>query len=178
MAHISMQAARVVGGKSTAMHMFSGLAFALLLALLTAISYSKPATLYSEAGTGSSYYFAEHAFMSTQKFPIFSRVNKFVVGWFSHLYYLVYPGLMVGMFAVPVNYITGEFGVNLPIPVQMLIAVALAVITGFVAFRGVSGSTAFSVIKNVIQIVTIIFISVLAISYRAANPDHVTFIIF
>lgn len=171
-----MQAAQVVGGKSTAMDMFAGLAFALLLALLTAISYSKLATLYPEAGTGSSYYFAEHAFMSTQKLSIFSRVNKFVVGWFSHLYYWVYPGLMVGMFAVLINYMTGQFGINLSLPVQMLIAVALAAVTGFVAYRGVSGSTAFSVIINIIQIVTIIFISVLAISYRVANPDHVTFI--
>lgn len=165
-----MQAAQVVGGKSTASDMFSGLAFALVLALLTAISYAKLATLYPEAGTGSSYYFAEHAFLNTQRLSVFSRVNKFIVGWFSHLYYWVYPGLMVGMFAVLINYITGEFGVSLPIPVQMLIAAALAAVTGFVAFRGVSGSTAFSVVINVIQIVTIIFISVLALSYRAANP--------
>ena len=171
-----MQAAQSVGGKSTAMDMFSGLAFALLLALLTAISYAKLATLYPEAGTGSSYYFTEHAFMATQKLSVFSRINKFVVGWFSHLYYWVYPGLMVGMFAVLINYITGEFGVSLPVPVQMLIAIALAVITGFVAYRGVSGSTAFSIIINIVQIVTIIFISVLAIAYRAANPEHVTFV--
>lgn len=171
-----MQAAQAVNGQSTAMDMFSGLAFALLLALLTAISYAKLATLYPEAGTGSSYYFAEHAFLSSQKLSVFSRVNKFVVGWFSHLYYWVYPGLMVGMFAVLVNYITSEFGITLSIPVQMLIAIALAAVTGFVAFRGVSGSTAFSVIVNVIQIVTIIFISVLAIVYRVTNPEHVTFV--
>ena len=60
-----MQAAQIVGGQSTAMDMFPGLALALVMALLTAISYSKLATLYPEAGTGSSYYFAEHAFMST-----------------------------------------------------------------------------------------------------------------
>lgn len=171
-----MQAAQVVGGQSTAMDMFSGLALALCMALLTAISYAKLATLYPEAGTGSSYYFAEHAFLSSQKLSIFSRVNKFIVGWFSHLYYWVYPGLMVGMFAVLINYITGEFGVSLPIPAQMLVAIALAAITGFVAYHGVSGSTAFSVIINVIQIVTIIFISVLAIAYRTANPEHVVFV--
>lgn len=171
-----MQAAQIVNGQSTAQDMFSGLALALVLALLTAISYAKLATLYPEAGTGSSYYFAEHAFLSSQKLSIFSRINKFVVGWFSHLYYWVYPGLMVGMFAVLINYITGQFGINLPIPVQMLIAIALAVVTGLVAFRGVSGSTAFSVIINIIQIVTIVFISVLAIAYRTANPEHVTFV--
>lgn len=171
-----MQASQVVNGVSTAKDMFAGLALALLMALLTAISYAKLATLYPEAGTGSSYYFAEHAFLSSNKLSIFSRIVKFVVGWFSHLYYWVYPGLMVGMFAVLINYITGQFGLNLPIPVQMLIAIGLAVITGFVAYRGVSGSTAFSVIINIIQIVTIVFISVLAIAYRTANPEHVTFV--
>lgn len=171
-----MQASQVVGGQSTAMDIFPGLLLALCMALLTAISYSKLATLYPKAGTGSSYYFAEHAFLASEKLSIFSRVNKFVVGWFSHLYYWVYPGVMVGMFAILINYITGQFGVNLPIAVQMLIAVIIAAVTGFVAYRGVSGSTAFSIIINIIQIVTIIFITVLAIAYRAANPEHVTFV--
>ncbi len=171
-----MQAAQVVGGKSTAMDMFPGLVLALIMALLTAISYAKLATLYPEAGTGSSYYFAEHAFLSSEQLSVFSRINKFIVGWFSHLYYWVYPGVMVGMFAVLINYITGQFGVSLSIPVQMLIAVAIAAVTGFVAFRGVSGSTAFSVIINVIQIVTLVFITVLAIVYRNVNPEHVTFV--
>ena len=171
-----MQAAQTVAGRSTAMDMFPGLALALVLALLTAISYAKLATLYPEAGTGSSYYFAEQAFMSTEKLSVFSRVYKFVVGWFSHLYYWVYPGLMAGMFAVLIGYIAGQFGIALSIPVQMLIAVALAAATGFIAFHGVTGSTAFSIIVNVIQMVTIIFISVLAIAYRAANPQHVVFV--
>jgi amino acid transporter len=171
-----MQAAQVVGGKSTANDMFAGLVLALIMALLTAISYAKLATRYPEAGTGSSYYFAEYAFLSSERLSIFSRINKFVVGWFSHLYYWVYPGVMVGMFAVLINYITGQFGVTLPIPVQMLIAIGIAAITGFVAFRGVSGSTAFSVIINVIQIITLVFITVLAIVYRVANPEHVTFV--
>lgn len=171
-----MQAMQSVNGQTTAMDMFPGLLLALFLALLTAISYSKLATLYPEAGTGSSYYFAEHAFLSSGKFAVFSRVNKFIVGWFSHLYYWVYPGVLVGMFAVLINYITSAFGYSLSIPVQMLIAVAIAAVTGFIAFRGVSGSTAFSVIVNIIQIVTIVFITVMAIAYRTANPQHVTFV--
>ena len=171
-----MQASQSVNGQTTAADMFPGLLLALFLALLTAISYAKLATLYPEAGTGSSYYFAEHAFLSSSKFSVFSRVNKFIVGWFSHLYYWVYPGVLVGMFAVLINYIAGAFGFSLSIPVQMLIAVAIAAVTGFVAFRGVSGSTAFSVIINLIQIITIIFITVMAIAYRLANPQHVAFV--
>lgn len=171
-----MQASQSVNGQTTAMDMFPGLLLALFLALLTAVSYAKLATLYPKAGTGSSYYFAEHAFLSSGKFSAFSRVNKFIVGWFSHLYYWVYPGVMVGMFAILINYIANSFGYSLPIPVQMLIAVAIAAVTGFIAFRGVSGSTAFSVFVNIVQIITIIFITVMAIAYRAANPEHVIFV--
>ncbi len=171
-----MQAGQVIGGKSTAMDMFPGLAFALILALLTAISYAKLATLYPEAGTGSSYYFAEQAFMSSEKFSVFSRIDKFVVGWFSHLYYWVYPGLMAGMFAVLISYIAGQFGVNLPLPVKMFLAACLAAATGFVAYHGVTGSTAFSIIINIIQMVTILFLSILAFTYRIANPQHVVFV--
>jgi amino acid transporter len=166
-----MQAAQVnTSGGSTSGDMFAGLVLALIMALLTAISYAKLATKYPEAGTGSSYYFAEHAFLSSERLSVFSRINKFIVGWFSHLYYWVYPGLMVGMFAILINYIAGQFGATLPIPVEMLIAIAIAAVTGFVAFRGVSGSTAFSVVINIIQIITLVFISVLALAYRASHP--------
>ncbi|HEX3044697.1 MAG TPA: APC family permease, partial [Bacillota bacterium] len=46
-------------GKTTGMDMFAGLVLALIVAFLTAISYAKLAEAYPEAGTGSSYYFAE-----------------------------------------------------------------------------------------------------------------------
>jgi APA family basic amino acid/polyamine antiporter len=172
-----LQAAQVdTNGKSTALDIFPGLILALVIAFLTAISYSKLATKYPEAGTGSSYYFAEHAFMSEERLSVFARLSKFVVGWFSHLYYWVYPGLMVGMFAVLINYIFGQFGIALSIPIQILIAIVIAAVTGAVAYRGVNGSTIFSVIINVVQITTLIFITVLAIVYRVTNPQHVVFV--
>jgi len=172
-----LQAAQVdTNGKSTALDMFSGLVFALIIAFLTAISYSKLATMYPEAGTGSSYYFAEHAFMNEKRFSVFARLTKFVVGWFSHLYYWVYPGVMVAMFAVLINYICGQFGLALAIPIQILIAIVIAAATGAVAYRGVTGSTIFSVVINVVQITTLIFITVLAIVYRVTNPEHVVFV--
>ncbi|MDP4121132.1 MAG: APC family permease [Bacillota bacterium] len=172
-----LQAAQVdTSGKSTALDMFSGLVLALIIALLTAISYSKLATKYPNAGTGSSYYFAEHSFMADKRLSKFSRFTKCVVGWFSHLYYWVYPGVMVAMFAVLINYIFGQFGISLSIPVQIVIAVVIAALTGLVAYRGVSGSTVFSIVINVIQITTLVFISVLAIIYRVTNPEHVTFV--
>ena len=172
-----MQSAQVdTAGKTTAMDMFPGLVLALIMAFLTAISYAKLAEKYPNAGTGSSYVFAEQAFLNEKKLSAFSRLVKFIVGWFSHLYYWVYPGVMVAMFAVLANYMCGQFGIVLPIMVQILIAVVIAALTGAVAYRGVNGSTTFSIFINVIQIVTLVFITVLAIIYRVTNPQHVTFV--
>src|SRR6201998_4167028 len=63
--------------------MWAGIFAALMLAYATAISYSELAKLYP--GAGSSYYFAEQAFLSkTQAFK-FARIAKFTMGWASHL---------------------------------------------------------------------------------------------
>ena len=60
-----LQAAQTVPGgtDSTALDMWPGIIFALILAFLTALSYAELARRYPEAGTGSSYYFAEKAFV-------------------------------------------------------------------------------------------------------------------
>lgn len=173
-----MQAAQVnTSGGTTGMDMFAGLVISLVIAFLTAISYSKLSEMYPEAGTGSSYYFAEHAFMDeTSKLSVFSRFAKYIVGWFSHIYYWIYPGVMVAMMATLITYIFGQFGVNVPVIGQVLIAVAFAGLTGAVAYRGINGSTLSSIIINVIQIVTLVFVAILAIIYRVTNPQHVQFV--
>ncbi len=173
-----LQAAQVdTAGNSTAGDMFAGLVFALILAFLTAISYSKLAELYPEAGTGSSYYFAEQAFLNKElKLSGFARLAKFLTGWFSHLYYWVYPGVMVAMFATMVTYIAGQFNISLAVPAQIAIAVGFAFLVGYVAFRGINGSTMFAILINVIQIITLVFITVLALIYRVNNPQHVEFV--
>ena len=109
-----VQSAQVdLGGTTTAMDMFAGLVAALILAFLTAISYSKLSELYPEAGTGSSYYFTEQAVLNENRLSHLARLSKFVVGWFSHLYYWVYPGVMVAMMATLIAYIFSQFGIDL-----------------------------------------------------------------
>jgi len=172
-----MQASQVdLAGNTTAMDMFSGLILALVIAFLTAISYAKLSELYPEAGTGSSYYFTEQAVLNEKRFSGFSKIAKYIVGWFSHLYYWVYPGVMVAMMATLISYIAGQFGVNLSLPVQAVIAVAFSFFIGAIAYRGINGSTMTSIVINVIQIVTLVFVSILAIVYRVTNPQHVTFV--
>jgi amino acid transporter len=64
--------------------MWAGIVVALLLAYATALSYSELAKLYP--GAGSSYLFAEQAFLNTTKAYRFARIAKFVIEWSSHLY--------------------------------------------------------------------------------------------
>src|ERR1700693_573336 len=94
-------------GGSTAPDMWTGLVFALVLALLTAYSYSELSRIYPDAGTGSSYYFAEAALLTkaNPKHRGFARFAKLSVGWISHLYYWIYPGIMVAFTATLFGYI-------------------------------------------------------------------------
>ena len=81
--------------------MWAGILFALLLCLATAVCYAEMAKLYP--GTGSSYYFAEQSFLNHEQAWQYARLSKFIVGWGSHLYYWIYPGVMVGVMGVLVR---------------------------------------------------------------------------
>lgn len=172
-----VQASQVdLGGTSTAMDMFAGLIVALVLAFLTAISYSKLSELYPQAGTGSSYYFAEQAILNEDKLSSLARLSKFIVGWFSHLYYWVYPGVMVAMMATLITYIFQQFGIELSAFWQIVTAVLFSFMVGYIAYRGITGSTISSLVINVVQIITLVVVTILALVYRFTNPEHVTFV--
>lgn len=156
--------------------MWTGIVAALIVAFLTAISFSEMAKRYPEAGAGGSYYFAEKAFLDKDKatHQRFARIAKFITGWAAHLFYWVYPGIMVAMMAILITYILGQFNINLPIPMQILVAVIFSIIVGFIAVRGISGSTNVAIVINVVQLVSLIGFSILAIMFRIKNPLHAT----
>ena len=166
-----LQAAQMNGAVSTAGEMWTGLVAALVLAFLTAISYAELSDIYPKAGSGSSYYFAEAALLEKEKahHRQWARIAKFVIGWISHLYYWIYPGIMVAFSATLIVYIFGLFGVKLNVPEEILAAAIFAVINGYIAFRGVTGSTITSVAINAIQLVSLLAFSVLAIIYRVCS---------
>ncbi len=161
------------GGTTTAFDMVPGLLFALFLAFLTALSYAELADLYPNAGAGSSYYFAEAAFLEREEtfHYKFARLAKFVVGWISHLYYWIYPGIMVAFTGTLAVYILGLLGVTLSTPLEIGVAILFAVVTGAIAFRGIAGSTMTAVVINVIQLTALVAFSALAIIFRMTHPD-------
>jgi len=155
---------------ATSPAMWSGILLALLLCLATAVCYAEMAKLYP--GTGSSYYFAEQAFLNHETAWRFARLSKFIVGWASHLYYWIYPGVMVGVTGVICGYLVGTLWPNFmnatnPGPAfMMLVAVVMSFAVAYIAYRGVNGSTAVNIAINVIQISALVLFSVLALGYR------------
>ena len=163
------------GAPMAAQGMWFGIFAAVILCLATAVAYAELSKLHP--GAGSSYYFAEQAFLSQNKASKFARIAKFVVGWASHLYYWVYPGLMVGVTALVVGYLMGQiwpdtFNAAVPSPLFMMIFCAFFSFgVAYIAFRGVTGSTAVSAAINVIQITALLVFSVIAIGYRMNHTE-------
>ena len=160
--------------------MWIGIFVALLLCLATAVSYAELSKLYP--GTGSSYYFAEQSFLNHDKAWRYARLMKFIVGWGSHLYYWIYPGVMVAVTGIFCGYIAGTLWPNFmsasnPGPTfMMLVAVLFSFGVAYIAHRGVTGSTAVNVAINVIQISALIVFAVMAIGYRMSHaPGSVAF---
>ncbi|HXE53925.1 MAG TPA: APC family permease [Tepidisphaeraceae bacterium] len=160
----------LTGAPGAGMAMWFGILAALLLCLATAVAYAELSKLYP--GAGSSYFFAEQAFLSKKQAFKWARVMKFMVGWASHLYYWVYPGVMVGVTALLVGYLLGElfpstFAAGYPSPIFMFgFAIIFALGVAYIAFRGVGGTTGVNAIINVVQITALIIFSVMAITHR------------
>jgi amino acid transporter len=159
---------------ATAPSMWIGILFATLLCLATAVSYAEMAKLYP--GTGSSYYFAEQSFLNHDKAWKYARLMKFIVGWGSHLYYWIYPGVMVAVTGVFCGYIVGTLYPNFmsatnPGPMFMMaVAIVFSFGVSYIAHRGVTGSTAVSLAINIIQITALLVFSIMAIHYRVGHP--------
>ena len=154
--------------------MWAGIIAALLLCLATAVCYAEMAKLYP--GTGSSYYFAEQSFLNHDKAWKYARLSKFIVGWASHLYYWIYPGVMVGVMGIFTGFIVGTLyptfmsSSNPGIFFMMACAIFYAFAIAYIAHRGVNSSTGVNLAINGIQVFALLVFAVLALQYRASHP--------
>ncbi|WP_263354847.1 APC family permease [Acidicapsa acidisoli] len=159
---------------ATSPSMWWGIVGALLLCLSTAVCYAEMAKLYP--GAGSSYYFAEQAFLNREKAWKYARISKFVVGWGSHLYYWIYPGVMVGTTGIVCGYVVGTIWPNFMsasnpgVFFMMAVAVVFSFCIAYIAHRGISSSTVVNMGINVIQIAALLTFAVLALGYRLNHP--------
>ncbi|GFO56999.1 hypothetical protein GMSM_40060 [Geomonas sp. Red276] len=172
---LTFQMQSLYGAPMAGCAMWFGILFALLLCLATAYSYAELSKLYP--GPGSSYLYAEQAFLSKTKAYKFARIAKFFTGWASHLYYWVYPGVMVGVTAILSGYLLNQFfpdtfsgTYNSQIFMWIFCAV-FSLGVAYIAFRGVTGTTAVNVVINIVQISALLVFSVIAIGYRVQHPQ-------
>jgi amino acid transporter len=164
--------AQLSGEASGLVGLWPGVFAALVAALLTALSFGELARRYPEAGFRSAYHFAEQVFRD-RNHPLEShlaRFAKFATGWAAHLYYWVYPGVMIAFIGILADYLLRQMGYS-PTPFgQIILAVSFSAFIGFLALRGITGSTSSSIILNIIQLTTLTVFSILAILFRVLNP--------
>jgi amino acid transporter len=172
---LTYQIQSLYGAPMAGSAMWFGIVGALALCFATAVSYAELSKLYP--GAGSSYFFAEQAFLSKTEAHKFARIMKFMTGWASHLYYWVYPGCMVGVTALVSGYLMNQFfpdtfsgSFNSPLFMYgFCIVFSLGV--AYIAFRGVTGTTMVNIVINVVQITALLVFSVMAIMYRSSHPE-------
>jgi len=175
---LTFQMQSLYGAPMAGCAMWFGILFALLLCLATAYSYAELSKIYP--GPGSSYLYAEQAFLSKTHAYKFARIAKFATGWASHLYYWVYPGVMVGVTAILGGLLLNQFWpdtfsgtYNSPL-FMGLFCIFFSFSVAYIAFRGVTGTTAVNVVINIIQISALLVFSVMAIGYRTQHPQGAT----
>jgi amino acid transporter len=172
---LTFQQQSLYGAPLAGIAMWFGIALALLLCLATAYSYAELSKIYP--GAGSSYLYAEQAFASKTHAYKFARIAKFFTGWASHLYYWVYPGLMVGVTAILSGYILAQvfpdtFSGSYNSPLFMIgFCIVFSLAVAYIAYRGVSGTTGVNTVINFIQITALLVFTVVAISYRMKHTQ-------
>ena len=159
----------------SAKNMWAAIALSTCIALLTASCYATLSKAYPDAGAGSSYFYAEAAILAKEEHKHFrlARLVKFVTGWAAHLYYWVYPGIMVSFMGTLVVYIGQLFNPDFGSDwlSKTLICFAFAGLIGAIALMGVTGSTLINIIINIVQIASLTFLGLLMIVYRLGHPN-------
>jgi amino acid transporter len=164
-----VQAAANIGGVAD---IWPGVLLALLSTLLTALSFAELARRFPEAGFRSAYHFADRIF-AAQKHPrhrSLARLAKFATGWAAHLYYWIYPGVLIAFMGILTDYLLRYFGSSPTVYGEALLAASFAAFIGFLALRGITGTTISSVVLNTIQLTMLIIFGALAITLRLLNP--------
>jgi amino acid transporter len=152
--------------------MGAGIAFALVLAAITAFCFSRLAKLYPSAGGRGSYFFAEKAFLDQERSrrPGAVRAAKIAIGWAAHLYYWMYPGILIAFLTFLIISTLGEFGIEVLLPGKILLAGMVALLAAMLAGRGISGSSTSAVVANLMQMMALGGTAVAALVFRWQDP--------
>jgi APA family basic amino acid/polyamine antiporter len=160
------------GGVSFSKDIWLGIVVALAVTFIASLAFGELARRYPQANYRNAYQFAERVFaeQNNPRYAGLERVAKLVTGWASHLYYWIYPGVLVAFMTTISDYMFRFLGYTPTIFGKVLLACSYTAFIGFLALRGITGSTISSIVLNVIQLLVVVLFSVLAIAFRLLNP--------
>lgn len=165
------QAASVVGGRAD---IWPGVLGALLVAILTSRSLGELSRRFPDAGLRGAYHFADQGFRLLENRPVskpnYLAVVRLVTGWAAHLYYWMYPAVMVAFTGVLSDYLLRRLGYEPTVIGQLILVFSFSGLVGFLALRGITGSTTTSVVLNVIQLAMLLLFAGLGLTFRISNP--------
>src|SRR5690242_16767227 len=150
-----------------------GVLLSLLAAMLTSLSFAELARRYPEAGFRSAYHFADRFFARHKdtRYKPLARLAKFATGWAAHLYYWMYPGAMVAFMGLLADYVLRYFGYSPTVFGEAVLAASFAAFIGFLALRGITGTTTTSVVLNTIQLTTLIIFGIVRSEERRVGKE-------
>ncbi|MBN2085996.1 MAG: APC family permease [Anaerolineales bacterium] len=152
--------------------MWAGTILALGIALITALCYAELSRAFPNAGGRGSYFFAQMAFLDRERpfHPAIIRAAKKVTGWAAHLYYWVYPGVLVAFLTSLIVSLLEQFGVDVLIPGRIILAGMIVVLAAMLTGRGISGSSFSAVVVNLLQMLALAAVCGFALLFRWQNP--------
>lgn len=156
------------------MDIWPGVLLALIVALITVVSLSELVQRFPLAGTRSTFHFAQNVFeeIGSEKTAKGLRIFKLFTSWVTHLYYWVYPGVLVAFLTILMDFLLRQFGYEPTWFGLVIMAAGFSAFIGFLALHGISGSASSSMVVNILQIIILSVFSILALVYRFGNPDQ------
>ncbi|MBN1427065.1 MAG: APC family permease [Anaerolineae bacterium] len=166
---------QLVGSNQTnrfSQDIWPGIVVALGITFIASLSFGELARRYPHTNYRNAYQFADRVFaeQNSPRYARLERVAKLVTGWAAHLYYWVYPGVLVAFTVTVSDYLLHFLGYTPTVFGQILLACSYSAFIGFLALRGITGSTVSSIVLNTIQLVVVILFGGLAIAFRLLNP--------
>src|SRR5580692_869685 len=163
------------GAGVSASAIFLGALAALSIGAAAAIACAEIARLHP-ASDGSCY-FVLQALLCNRNAVKHPRMGKFFVGWGSHLYHWICPGVVAAGIAMLAGSLAGflfpsYLNASHPGPVFMAIAaVGISLLAAWIAEKGIAASRAVNVISGAIQIVALCLFCIALLGYRVPHPN-------
>jgi amino acid transporter len=161
---------------STGAGVFVGVAIALGISFLTILGFAQLVSRYPLAGSRSAFHFLQALAEEYADLPQRGGISllKWLAAWLAHLFYWIYPGILVGLSIQLLVYVLGDFGIHPTATGQVLMVICLSSLIGFLALRGITGSNSSSILLNAVQTGILAVFCLVLVIYRISASGNVT----